>query len=528
MSVISHKETNVLRLVIGGVLAFCMFLGGSPPLQGQTTAPSSTASLLPPSTAPGDVVLPNGTVTTNNGATDPGLSGSGSTTAISPSALVARAGACIGGNLLTQQQIDYCNNVAKGVFNELDTVLGTTKNGNTNGAGLGPTFNGNSCAGCHVFPAVGGTSPPGTNPQIGMGRAGGATLQPIPFFVFNGGPIREARFINVPGGGGPDGGVHDLFSIKYRTDNGGCTASVPDFVTQANNHNLIFRIPTPLFGDGLIEAISETTITNQIKMGTLGITGSPNRNGNDGTITRFGWKAQNKSLLLFSGEAYNVEIGVTNEIFPNERDQTPDCQFQPMPEDLTNNLVDQKTPFDPFNPVPLNDSADIENFTIFMRFLAPPTPACHLGLPGLPSLPVCSSAVADGFTQFKAIGCALCHTPTLSTGQKSAVFTVNGDGVTPAFDLPVNLFSDMLLHHIGVDLADGISQGAAGPDQFRSAPLWGLGQRAFFLHDGRTSSLVSTIHFHNSAGSEAIQVVEAFDHLSGTAQEDLLMFLRSL
>lgn len=528
MSVYSHKERNMLRQVTAMALALCVFLGGSPVLQSQSAPSGSTAPLLPPSTAPGDVVPANGTVTTNHGATDPGLGGSASTAAATASTLPARAGACLGRNLLTQQQIDYCNNVAKGVFEELDTVYGTAQNGITSGSGLGPTFNGNQCSGCHIYPAVGGTSPPQTNPQIGMGTAGGATNQPIPFFVYNGGPVREARFVNVPGGGGPDGGVHDLFSIAYRTDNGGCKAVVPDFVTQVMDHNLIFRIPTPLFGGGLIEAISESTINSQIKPGTLGITGVPNRNGNDGTMTRFGWKAQNKSLLLFSGEAYNVEVGVTNEIFPNERDQTPDCQYQPVPEDLTNNLVDLTKPFNPFNPVPLNDSADIENFTIFMRFLAPPTPSCNLGLQGLPSLPACSAAVADGFTQFKAIGCAYCHTPTLLTGQYSSVFTVNGDGATPAYNLPVNLFSDMLLHHVGSGLADGISQGLAGPDQFRSAPLWGLGQRAFFLHDGRTSDLISAIHFHNSSGSEAVQVVEAFDALNETAQEHLLMFLRSL
>ena len=60
-----------------------------------------------------------------------------------------------------------------------------------------------------------------------------------------------------------------------------------------------------------------------------------NRNGNDGTITRFGWKAQTQSLLLFSGEAYNVEMGITSELFPNERDQDADCQYSSTPNDIT-------------------------------------------------------------------------------------------------------------------------------------------------------------------------------------------------
>lgn len=477
-------------------------------LEGQT---------LPPSTAPGDVVGSDGQVHTTNGATDPGAAAFGA---------AARAGACIGRNLLTQLQVDYCNNVARPVFQEVDTVKGQTKNGHTIAAGLGPTFNGNSCAGCHVSPAVGGSSPPPSqpNPQIAMGKADGATGQVIPFFIFDGGPIREARFINVPGTDKPDGGVHDVFTIKFRNDNGGCTATVPDFSAQSNNLSL--RIPTPVFGDGLIEAIPESAINGGIKDGSaavFGVVGKANRNTNDGTITRLGWKAQNKSMLLFSGEAYNVEIGVTNELFPNERDQTPDCQFQPIPEDLTNLLVDQTTPFDPFNPVPLVDASDIQNFTLFMRFLDQPTPACSLD-PAVSAIPQCSAAVKDGANQFNRIGCALCHTPTLKT-QISNVFTTNGDGVHPASGIAVNLYSDLLVHHMGAMLADGITQGLAGPDEFRSAPLWGVGQRNFFLHDGRALELITAIHFH---AGEASQVVANFDALPQQEQNNVLLFLRSL
>jgi CxxC motif-containing protein (DUF1111 family) len=90
------------------------------------------------------------------------------------------------------------------------------------------------------------------------------------------------------------------------------------------------------------------------------------------------------------------------------------------------------------------------------------------------------------------------------------------------------LYSDLLVHHMGVGLADGISQGGAGPDEFRTAPLWGVGQRVFFLHDGRTSDLIQAIRYHASQGSEANQIVRNFAALSAKDQQDLINFLRSL
>ena len=95
-------------------------------------------------------------------------------------------------------------------------------------------------------------------------------------------------------------------------------------------------------------------------------------------------------------------------------------------------------------------------------------------------------------------------------------------------DQPVNLFSDLLLHDMGTTLADGISQGQAGPREFRTAPLWGLGQRLFFLHDGRTSDLIVAIRQHASEGSEANRVVGNFQRMPERDKQDLLNFLRSL
>src|SRR5437016_10821527 len=246
--------------------------------------------------------------------------------------------------------------------------------------GLGPTMNLDSCAGCHLHPAVGGTSP-AVNPQVAFAGANGAK-NTVPSFITPKGPVREARFVKNADGT-PDGGVHDLFTIAGRADAPGCALAQPDFERELARRNVIFRIPTPVFGAGLIEQIPDKAIlANQandaprkkdlriqgrpnIVLAGHAISGQANNNGNDGTVARFGWKAQNKSLLLFSGEAYNVEMGITNELFQTERDETPTCQFAPVPNDVTK--TDGKQPLDAISA--------IEKFAFFARFLAAPTPS---------------------------------------------------------------------------------------------------------------------------------------------------------
>jgi hypothetical protein len=128
-----------------------------------------------------------------------------------------------------------------------------------------------------------------------MGFANSQNKLP-PFIVANG-PAREARFIKNPDGT-PDGGVHAVFTIGGRPDQlSGCNLTQRDC---SRSSNIIPRIPTPTFGLGLIEAIPDSTLVQNLASsggGSVGISGRLNRNGNDGTVTRFGWKAQNKSLL---------------------------------------------------------------------------------------------------------------------------------------------------------------------------------------------------------------------------------------
>ena len=384
------------------------------------------------------------------------------------------------------------------------------------GDGLGPRFNLDGCGGCHAHPATGGTSPP-INPQVAIARAFGAR-NVVPSFIRPNGPIREARFKKNPDGSA-DGGVHALFVISGRVDSTGdargCNAVQEEFEKQVRDRNVVFRIPTPLFGAGLIETIKDSTLVanlaaNSHAKSQLGISGRLNRNGNDGTVSRFGWKAQNQSLLLFSGEAYNVEMGITNELFQSERDENPTCQFAKVPNDTQ--LADTAAGF------PALIQA-IGNFANFQRFLDQPKPVASFA-------GASAASIARGRERFSEIGCALCHTPSLAT---SAVATV-----AALSNKTANLYSDLALHNMGPGLADEISQGGARGDEFRTAPLWGLGQRIFFLHDGRTDNLVTAIHEHRSAGnnkfgpSEANKVVDNFDDLGNSSKQDLLNFLRSL
>jgi len=408
-------------------------------------------------------------------------------------------------------------NQAQQRFQEVDSVSGGLPG--ESGVGLGPTFNGNSCAQCHAQPAVGGSGPGLSspqnsipNPQVGLASLDGAG-NAVPSFITADGPVREARFVKTAGGT-PDGGVHDLYTIQGRSDASGCILGQPDFDTALADNNVIFRIPTPLFGLGLVEATPDSVLQANLaatasSRAVLKIGGTFNTSGNDGTITRFGWKAQNKSLLIFVGEAYNVEQGVSNEVFPNERSAVSGCVFNGSPEDATNLLNGNSASpnFGTTIGTASEMASDVMNFAAFSRLSAPPAPG--------PS----TTSTQNGASLFNSIGCALCHSPQLTTGQSP---------FTGMSNITYNPYSDFALHNMGVTLADGITQGAATSKLFRTAPLWGLGQRLFFMHDGRTSDLIQAIQLHSSTGSEGTLVVKKYNTLKSSQQQDLLNFLRSL
>jgi CxxC motif-containing protein (DUF1111 family) len=252
----------------------------------------------------------------------------------------------------------------------------------------------------------------------------------------------------------------------------------------------------------------------------LGVSGSFNHNGNDGTISRFGWKAQNKSLHVFSGEAYNVEMGISNLLFTQERPLPGEDQQQTGLPSNCLNLSGSGYPEDASNPAASPNAAvldDVSAFSNFMRTLAPPPPGAVV----LNGQQVSSQTIAAGAALFSSIGCASCHNPTVGNTQKS---NITGS----LSNAPVNAYSDIEIHHMGSGLADNVSQGGAGGDQFRTAPLWGLGQRIFLLHDGRTTNLNSAIQAHASHGSEASTVEGNYNTLSPQQKQQVLDFLRSL
>jgi len=479
--------------------------------------------------------------------------------------------------------------------------------------GLGPSFNAESCFQCHSQPTVGGSSPgcvgslctpltanpttgvatssfsSTTNPQIVAAGDRNATNAIYDFLVDlqPTGPLVEARLPKGAAANGTaaavqPGAVAELFVIAGRTDApANCTINQVDFQTQENNNNLVFRIPIPTFGDGFVENTPEPVLQGAAgaakteagtSFGSINF-GVFNLSGNDQTITRFGWKAQNKSLLMFAGEASNVEMGVTNELFPTERTygNFPDCtNVNQLPEDVTQSLTSAQIekitgPLSATSPNPAVDepgvtstiSSNIENDSIFMRLNGAPS-ICNFnsGIDSTTGLAACKTvdaSVVRGATLFgnnifapagtalsPGIGCVLCHWHKFTTGP-STTPTLNNATFSP--------FSDFALHHMG-GLADGVNQGLALGDQFRTAPLWGLGQRLFFLHDGRTNNLITAINDHclpvasgsTFAASEACTVVANFTKLPATStcttsgtvttctssQQDVLNFLRSL
>jgi CxxC motif-containing protein (DUF1111 family) len=399
--------------------------------------------------------------------------------------------------------------------------------------GLGPRFNSNSCSSCHAQPAVGGTGP-AVNPQFRFVSSGVAPQDTTPSFITANGPTREARFpffFNANGTANtnnPNGGVETIFTVSGRPDAGSCSLQQPSFAAAAAANNLIFRIPTPVFGAGLIENLDDSTLLKNAannNNNNLGISGTLNHNGNDGTITRFGWKAQNKSLHIFSGEAYNVEMGISNLLFGQDRplpgeDGNGGTGSTGLPANCLN-LSGGGYPEDANNPGQTTAAAvldDVSAFANFMRTLAPP-PTGGVVRNGVQ---VSQTSINNGRSLFIAVGCATCHNPTPGNTQAS---NITGS----LSNAPVNAFSDIEIHHMGTTLADNVGQSGAGGDQFRTAPLWGLGQRIFLLHDGRCTDLLCAIEAHESNGGEATVVESIFDNnLTASQQQDVLNFLRSL
>jgi len=334
--------------------------------------------------------------------------------------------------------------------------------------GLGPVFNDISCAQCHIDPEIGGTDNSRTIVETQIGTEAEGVFDPLEDL---GGPLIQNRGVGEEIEGCPTGEVIPNQAVFVSTR----------------------QIP-PVFGAGLIEAIPDEVILENADPDDLdndGISGRANFSSS-GRITRFGWKANIPDLDTFSGVALLMEMGITNpfDIGVTMVEQLP--QGQPIPEGC--DLLEE----------PESEIEVVEAIAAFQRFLAPP-PRGSI-----------NNDVILGQEVFNDIGCAKCHTPSLQTGVNEVEALRNKD---------VELFSDLLLHDMGEELADGIESEDAKGNEFRTAPLWGLGVRNFFLHDGRTDSLEEAIEFH---GGESKEVRDSFSSLSEQEVEVLLIFLKSL
>jgi CxxC motif-containing protein (DUF1111 family) len=334
--------------------------------------------------------------------------------------------------------------------------------------GLGPAFNGTSCAVCHNVPAIGGSG------ILLETRAGYRN------------PDGSFRGLNEAG----DTLVH-LFS----TPTHGCQPQIPDDVTV-----IARRAPIPLFGAGLVEAIPDDTLLaleDPFDRDRDGVSGRAalvvDVATGDRRVGRFGWKAQHATLLTFGADAYVNEMGISNDLFPREAihgissEQMTRCDPLPEPEDTRERSTGRR---------------GIDNFESFMRLLAP-IERSHS-----------DDVTRDGERIFAAIGCTSCHVPSLVTDASA----------NPLFHRrAVPLFSDLLLHDVGT--GDGIKQGPAEPEEIRTPALWGLRLRRPLLHDGSAATIPDAIERHRN---EAELARRGYASLPPAERERLLAFLRSL
>ncbi len=335
-------------------------------------------------------------------------------------------------------------------------------------SGLGPIFNDVSCISCHGNPAPGGG---GRRNVVRFGRMTDGVFDALERL---GGPLLQDRALRP--------GLREV---------------VPP---EANV--VARRITTPLFGAGLIEAIPDSALRalaarpgkpDGIKGRVSVVTDVA---GGAERVGRFGWKAQQATLLAFSADAYANEMGVTNRFF--RADNAPNGKFELL--DRADRILDPEDEADP-----ATGRADIDRVADYMRLIAAPPR----------SGPVDSPQVRAGQAVFNSLNCVECHTPSLRTGPSP---------IPELAHKPVPLYSDLLLHDMGA-LGDGIPQGSAGPREMRTAPLWGLGRRNVYLHDGRADTLDAAIRAHDGegAGSRA-----RYARLDAVRRRQLIAFLRSL
>ena len=334
--------------------------------------------------------------------------------------------------------------------------------------GLGPAFNGTSCAVCHSVPSIGGA---GVVAEVRAARRD-----------------EQGQFIELAP---TSGSLFQIFSIPTHT----CQPVIPPEANVISR-----RVPIPLFGAGLVEAVADAdllALEDPFDRNGDGVSGRAgiivDVDSGERRVGRFGWKAQHATLITFGADAYRNEMGITNDLFPDElafgisTEQMKLCDPISDPEDRAD---------------PRTRRRGIDNFEAFMKFLAPAGRGAV------------DETVRAGEALFGAVGCAACHIPSLTTGPSS----------NPVFNRKVvPLFSDLLLHDVGT--GDGIRQEFAGPQEFRTPALWGLRLRRPLLHDGSAATIEDAIGRH---AGEALVTRNRFMALAAEQRAALMAFLKSL
>jgi CxxC motif-containing protein (DUF1111 family) len=344
--------------------------------------------------------------------------------------------------------------------------------------GLGPRYNASSCASCHSVPALGGSAPLYRNFYLGMA-----------------GPL--GRQTPLPGLGSavvPAFGNGERFSTEVgRTS----LAELAEPVTIAQRNS------PPLFGVGLFEFVSDATLLARADPNDEDGDGISGRfNTDNGALGRFGFKAQSNNVELFTRAPLVNQLGITSDPFLGSGAVVG---LAHAPRQVSSDPDLPSTDSDP-HPDPEISPRDLGDLIAFTRFLAPPAPL----LPFSPE-------ARRGETRFDVLGCARCHVPEL-----------------PSARGPVRAYTDLLLHDLGPELADGLGFGvpqaaslapptAAG--EFRTQPLWGVSLSAPFLHDGRAETLREALLLH---AGEARAARDAFLALPAQEQAELLAFLEHL
>ena len=345
--------------------------------------------------------------------------------------------------------------------------------------GLGPVFTERSCAACHLLGGLGGADALRDRNHL-VRRFATLTAGAYDPLAALGGDVMQTRSLR---------GIQP-----------GCDVAPEVVPPQATI--LALRNPLPVFGDGLIDAIPDATILAGAGPKGDGVNGRPNLDAM-GRPGRFGWKAQQNTLLSFSAGAANTAMGLTTPLSPNE--QLP--QGQPIPAGCTNADVGAQTPNDA-------SGAILFSITAWQALLAPVEPRHR------------SFEARYGEQVFDDLGCAKCHVPVLRTG--SYALPLRDGGTLPVDALsnkPARLYSGLLLHDMGPGLDEQVVMRQARGSEFRTAPLWGLRLRERFLHDGRATSVHQAISLH---GGTATTIRNRYLRTSEWNRRALLAFLRTL